>query len=54
MFGVRSAGDPPLQSHAEIQREFPERDIAIVVDQRIHGANYKVSNLINMIAEAEA
>jgi len=53
VFGVRSAGDPALAIACEIQREFPERDIAIVVDQRIHGANYKVSNLINMIAEAK-
>jgi len=34
-------------------REFPERDIALIVDGTCHGSNPKVSNLINMVALAK-
>ena len=52
VFGVRDAGDPAIAVVARLQREFRNRDIALAVDSRIHGANLKVSNLINMLALA--
>lgn len=52
IFGLREASDPALQIATRLQREFPRRDIQIVVDRRRHGSNHKVSNLINMGAFA--
>lgn len=52
VFGVRDANDPAIAVVARLQREFHNRDIALAIDPRIHGANLKVSNLINMLALA--
>lgn len=46
--GVRDAADPALGAVAALRREFPSVAIEVVVDGRLHGANRKVSNLINM------
>ena len=46
--GVHRADDPAVQVVRRIIRAFPEVRIELVVDGRIHGANGKVSNLINM------
>ncbi len=51
--GVASASDPAAAVVRRLQREFRDLDIALVIDGRIHGTNYKVSNLINMMAEAK-
>jgi ceramide glucosyltransferase len=48
IFGVGAADDPAIAVIERLIAEFPERDVALVVDDRLHGTNLKVSNLINM------
>ena len=52
VFGVRDAHDPAIEVVVRLQREFHDRDIALLVDPRLRGANLKVGNLINMLALA--
>ncbi len=52
VFGVREPDDPALETVRRLRAEFPALAIDTVVDGRLHGANYKVSNLINMLARA--
>ncbi|MFN3075813.1 MAG: bacteriohopanetetrol glucosamine biosynthesis glycosyltransferase HpnI [Alphaproteobacteria bacterium] len=52
LFGVRDPKDTAVATVRRIQATLPEADISLVVDPRLHGANYKVSNLINMMAVA--
>jgi ceramide glucosyltransferase len=47
--GVRDSADPAIAVVRRLQREFPRRDIELVIDPRVHGANLKVSNLINLL-----
>lgn len=49
VFGVRDANDPAIAVVRRLQAEFPGVDSALVVDPRVHGANLKVSNLINLL-----
>ena len=48
VFGVASAGDAALPIARAVAARFPDRRIAFVLDAATHGANPKVSNLINM------
>ena len=52
VFGVQDPADPGLQAVEALRRAHPRADIAVVVDPRTYGANRKVSNLINMLAQA--
>jgi ceramide glucosyltransferase len=52
IFGVSDPSDPAIESVKALQREFPERRIQLVVSEKILGANVKVSNLAQMLAEA--
>jgi len=52
VFGVAAADDPVLAIVQRLQQEFPQRDLRILIDRRQHGSSRKVSNLINMMAEA--
>jgi ceramide glucosyltransferase len=52
IFGVSDPSDPAVESVKELQREFPDRRIQLVVSPKILGANVKVSNLAQMLAEA--
>jgi ceramide glucosyltransferase len=52
VFGVADANDPALAVVRDIQQRYPACDIAVVVDPTLHGANRKVSNLINMLPAA--
>jgi ceramide glucosyltransferase len=52
IFGVSDPGDPVIASVEELQREFPERAIRLVVSPHRLGANVKVSNLEQMAPEA--
>src|ERR1700722_5540764 len=52
IFGVNDPNDPAIDSVKELQREFPDRRIQLVVSENILGANVKVSNLEQMLAEA--
>ncbi len=53
LFGVSSSADPAIAVVRRLQAAFPERDIALVIDSRVHGHNLKVSNLINLAARAK-
>lgn len=53
IFGVRDPDDAAIAVVQRLQSEFPLLDIAMVIDPRVHGANLKVSNLLNMIPHAK-
>lgn len=53
VLGVRDPADPAIAIVERIIRDFPERDIALVVEARVVGANLKISNLINMYTRAK-
>jgi ceramide glucosyltransferase len=53
VFGVQDVADTALPVVARLRRRFPTCDIAVVVDPTRHGANGKVSNLINMLPRAK-
>lgn len=48
VFGVQDAHDPAIAVVRRLQALFPERDIALVVDETAHGGNRKIANLVNM------
>jgi ceramide glucosyltransferase len=48
IFGVSDPDDPAVASVQQLQREFPERSIRLVVSNKL-GANVKVSNLEQML-----
>lgn len=53
VFAVASETDPVIPVIRRVQEAFPERDIELVIDPRIHGANYKVCNLMHAHARAK-
>lgn len=53
VFGVRDRNDPAIAVINKVMEEFPEHDISLVVNDRVIGTNYKISNLANMMAEAK-
>ena len=53
VFGVHDADDPAVPVIEQVIAEHPERDLVLVVDGRVTGANPKVSNLANMVREAK-
>ena len=52
VFGVRDPADPAIAVVERLVRRFPAVDMRLVVDPHIHGSNFKVSNLINMMPAA--
>jgi len=52
IFGVSDPTDPAIASVEQLQREFPERPIRLVVCGEILGPNVKVSNLEQMVRVA--
>lgn len=52
IFGVRDVQDSAIQVVERLIREFPERKASLVIDPRVIGSNYKISNLANMMREA--
>jgi ceramide glucosyltransferase len=52
VFGVSHDADPAVALVRQLQREFPERSLDLVVDRQRHGSSLKVSNLINMMSRA--
>jgi len=52
IFGVGDPDDPAVAGVEQLQREFPDRAIRLVVSQEKLGANVKVSNLEQMLATA--
>ena len=51
--GVRDPHDPAIAVVRALQAALPDADIALVIDSALHGANRKVSNLMNMMAAAK-
>jgi ceramide glucosyltransferase len=52
IFGVSDGNDPAVASVRQLQREFPDRAIHLVVSPNKLGANVKVSNLEQMMQTA--
>ncbi len=52
VFGVQEPDDPALDVIDRLIARFPSRDVKIVVDPSLHGANRKIGNLINMLPAA--
>jgi len=52
LFGVSSPADAAIGVVRRLQAAYPQCDIELVVDSRVHGSNLKVSNLINMAQRA--
>ncbi len=48
VFGVQAADDKAIDIVKRLQADFPDRDTRLIVDPATHGANRKISNLINM------
>jgi ceramide glucosyltransferase len=53
VFGVHDEADPATHVVRAIQAKYPALDMVLVADTALHGANGKVSNLINMQAAAK-
>lgn len=52
ILGLQAHGDPARAVAERLCAAHPECDVCVVVDPRSHGANRKVSNLVNMAALA--
>src|SRR5258708_33950081 len=52
IFGVSDPNDPAVESVRQLQREFPQRKIALVICPKVLGANIKVSTLAQMLSDA--
>lgn len=52
IFGVSDAADPAVASVQQLQGEFPDHAVRLVVSPNILGANVKVSNLEQMLPAA--
>jgi ceramide glucosyltransferase len=52
VLGVNDPKDGALDAARALIGDFPEDDIALVVDRRIRGSNHKVANLENMLPAA--
>jgi ceramide glucosyltransferase len=48
VFGVQDPADPAIAVARRLIDRFPHLDLQLVVDPRRHGANRKISNLVNM------
>ena len=53
VFGVQRADDPAVTVVERLRARFPDVDMTLVVNPARHGANGKVSNLINMFAAVQ-
>jgi ceramide glucosyltransferase len=52
IFGVSDPDDPAVPLVQQLQREFPERRIELIVCEQVLGTNLKVSNLLQMLPAA--
>jgi ceramide glucosyltransferase len=52
ILGARDPNDAALAVAVRLQRDYPGHDIVLAADPATHGANRKISNLINLIANA--
>jgi ceramide glucosyltransferase len=54
VLGVQNPNDPAIAVVRRLQADFPQADLDLVIDPTAHGANRKVSNLINMAPRSRA
>jgi ceramide glucosyltransferase len=52
VFGVRDAADPACAVVRSLTAEFPSIPIELVINPQLHGSNWKIGNLINMLPHA--
>jgi ceramide glucosyltransferase len=52
VFGVADAADPAIGVVRKLKADFPETEMTLTINGGRHGTNAKVSNLINMVANA--
>lgn len=52
VFGVHSQSDPALRIAEKLRVDYPDRDLAFVVNPNFTGPNPKVANLANMLGHA--
>lgn len=52
LFGASSMADPAVALIQQLQREFPEQQIRLLICPQVLGANGKISNLVQMAAQA--
>ena len=52
LFGAGSMEDPAVARIEQLQREFPQQQIRLLICPEVLGANGKVSNLVHMVAQA--
>ncbi len=52
IFGVAEEDDPAITLVRQLQREFPQRPIRLIMCPQVLGANLKVSNLVQMLPAA--
>src|SRR5277367_6970294 len=52
VLGVNDPLDGALDASRALVRDFPDGDVALVVDRRIRGSNRKISNVENMLPAA--
>jgi ceramide glucosyltransferase len=53
LFGVSSEDDPAVGEIERLRAEFPDYDLRLIVCPQLLGASGKVSNLVQMLAEAK-
>jgi ceramide glucosyltransferase len=53
VFGVSEAGDPAAAIARRLIARFPGTDIELAIGDRAHGANRKISNVMNMVSRAK-
>ncbi|MHB1565182.1 MAG: bacteriohopanetetrol glucosamine biosynthesis glycosyltransferase HpnI [Acidiferrobacter sp.] len=52
LFGLRDPADPAGAVVARLKAEFPQHDIGLIIEPRLIGMNYKVSNLAHLLPHA--
>ena len=53
IFGLHGNDDDAIPVIQKIIEDYPQLDLEMVIDARLHGSNHKVSNLINMFPSAK-
>ena len=53
IFGLHGNDDDAIPVIRKIIEDYPQLDLEIIIDARLHGSNHKISNLINMFPAAK-
>ncbi|MEE9161319.1 MAG: bacteriohopanetetrol glucosamine biosynthesis glycosyltransferase HpnI [Gammaproteobacteria bacterium] len=53
IFGLHGNNDDAIPVIQKIIEDYPQLDLEMIIDARLHGSNHKVSNLINMFPAAK-